>query len=120
MLLFPEWFKRRHCRMQSEKSVEIEHGLPGNIYRRPHGVIGGLAVGHNDVQPVRRSALEDYDQPIAANARVRRAKGRARQKPRQRGCGGKCGQRAVAQEHASSSGHKGSSRFPVLSTKTES
>src|SRR5882762_7955758 len=62
MLLFPERLKSRHRRMQSEKAVEVEHGFLGDVDGWPHGVISGLAVGHNDVEAVGCAALEDYYQ----------------------------------------------------------
>src|SRR5438132_8541149 len=52
MLLFPERLKRRHCGMQSEKAVEVEHGFPGDVDGRTHGVVTGLAVGYDDVEAV--------------------------------------------------------------------
>src|ERR1700716_3571064 len=79
MLLFPERLKSRHCWMQSEKAVEVEHGFLRDVDGRTHGVVTRLAVGHDDVEAVGRAALEDHYQTLGANAGVGRAKGRSRQ-----------------------------------------
>src|SRR5437899_10957235 len=105
MLLFPERLKMRHGRMQSEKAVEVEHGFPGDVDGRTHGVVTGLAVRYDDVEAVGCSALEDHYQALAAVAGVGRAKGCARQKARQRSCAN-YGQRAVAKKNPSRDAHK--------------
>src|SRR6202158_278302 len=79
MLLFPERLKSGHRRMQSEEAVEIEHGFFRNVDGRPHGVVAGLAMGHNDVEAVGCTALEDHYQTLGGDDGVGRAKGRARQ-----------------------------------------
>jgi len=66
--------------MQAEKSVEIEYGIPRNVDAGTHRVIGLLAVGNNNVETVRGAALEDYDQPLGAQAGFDRAIGCASQK----------------------------------------
>src|SRR5208282_6513163 len=105
MLLFPQWLERRHRWMQSEKTVEVKHRLPGDVNRRPHRVVTRLAVRHNDVQSVGRTALENDDQALGANPGVSGPKGRARQKARQRGRAN-YSQRTVAKKNPSSDGHR--------------
>src|ERR1700688_1187464 len=114
MLLFPERLKGRHRGMQSEKAVEIEHGFLRDIDGRPHGVVIGLAVRHNDVEAVGCSALEDHDQALGANSEIGGAKGRAGEKARQRGRP-YYSQRAVAEKNATSDGHK--NQFSVLGSQ---
>ncbi len=80
MLLPPQRFERSHRRMQSEETVKIEHGFPGNVDGRPHRIVRSLAVRHNNVQPVRRAALKDDDQSLVAQSRIGGAKRRASKK----------------------------------------
>ena len=69
--------------MQSEEAVEVNHRVARNIDRRPHGVVGRLAVRDHDIQSVRRAALEDDHQPLVARAgfdgRVSRASQESRE-----------------------------------------
>jgi len=70
--------------MQSKKAVEIKHGFLRDVDGRPHGVVTRLAVRHNDVESVRRAALENHDESFGAHSGVNRAQSRARKKARQR------------------------------------
>ena len=72
--------------MQSEKAVEVEHGFPGDVDGRTHGVVTGLAVRYDDVEAVGCSALEDHYQAPGAESGVGSAEGGARQKAGQRRC----------------------------------
>src|SRR5215472_7923515 len=86
MPLVPEWLERLHCRMQSEKPIQIDHLILLNRNRRPHLVVSILAMGHNNVQPVRRPALKNDNQLLTLC--LRRgclSKNGSRQKARNRG-----------------------------------
>src|SRR5437764_10218023 len=62
MPLLPDRLEGSHGRVQHEKTVKIDDGTAWNIYRRPHGVISLLAVGHDNVQAVSGPALKDDNQ----------------------------------------------------------
>src|SRR6266478_3409971 len=84
MLLLPERLKRRHRGMQSEKAVEGEHGFLRDVDGRPHGVVTGFAVGHNDIEAVGGAALKDYDESLGTDSGVGSAKARTGQETRKR------------------------------------
>ena len=85
--------------MQSEESVEIDHRAARNIDGRPHGVIGRLAMRHDDIQSVGRAALEDHDQALVSRAGFDSRKSGARQKRRDRRGADNC-ERAVAKKNS--------------------
>ncbi len=90
--------------MQPEESIEIKHSLARNIDAGPHRAILRFTVRHHNVQPVRRPALKNHDQPPGARTRLTRAHGRASQKARHRSRAHH-GQRAIAKKNATSNGH---------------
>src|ERR1700677_3371038 len=64
MTLLPQRLKGRERRMESEESIEIKHRVARNIDGRPHSVVGALVVGHDDVEAVGGTALEDNDKTL--------------------------------------------------------
>ncbi len=72
LLLLPHRLQRRHGRMQSEKSVQIDDIPLRNIDRRTHGVVRGFSMRHDHVQAVGRAPLEDHHQPLGAGTRLSR------------------------------------------------
>ena len=71
MLFLPQREECIHSGMQSEKPIQIEDLFPRNVNAGPHRVVRGLGVGNDDVEPVRRSALENHDEPLALGNGIR-------------------------------------------------
>src|ERR1700722_3338220 len=91
--------------MQSEKSVEIEHGFFRDVDGRAHSIVAGLAVRDDDVEAVGCSALEDDDQAFVADSRIGGSEGGARQEAGESGVAD-YGHGAVAEKNSSSYRHK--------------
>src|SRR5215470_14751878 len=68
--LIPKSFQRRHGRMESEESVQIDHGILWNCDRRAQAVVSALAVGNDHVEPVGATSLKDEDQAPAVIVQV--------------------------------------------------
>ncbi len=69
--------------MQAEEAVEIDDAILAGARdgeRRPHLVVRGFAVRHDDVEAVGGAALEDHDEALAAAAGLGGAVNRARKK----------------------------------------
>jgi len=114
MPLLPERLKRRERGMQSEKSIEIDHGLPRNVNAGPHRVILRLGVRHNDIQSISGAALENDDEPFGAASVLSRAK-RSPGKKAWHGSRPNDGERAVAKKYAACDRHMDpSSQLSVL------
>src|SRR6266581_924865 len=90
--------------MQAEEAVEVECRFFRNVDCRSRAVVRSLAVRHDDVETVRRAALEEDDQALRPRARIGGAIGGSRQKTRQWRCADR-GQGAVAEEHSAGNGH---------------
>ena len=62
MTLAVERRESGHGRVEAELAVEIEHlaGLDGD--GRAHAVVVRLTVGHDDVEAISRTALEEHDE----------------------------------------------------------
>ena len=56
--------------MKTKRPVQIENLVLRNRNRRPHGVISRFPVRHHQVQPVRRTALKQHHQLLAARLRT--------------------------------------------------
>jgi hypothetical protein len=109
MTLSPQRLKRRHRRVQSKKSIQIEHRFSWNVNAGTHGIVLSLAVRHNDIQSIGCTTLKEDHQPLGVSARLHRAERRARKKTRQRRRAhhGKC---AIAKKNATRNRH---SKLPV-------
>jgi hypothetical protein len=42
----------RERRVESEEAIEIDHRVAGNVYRRPHHIVGVFLVGDDDIEAV--------------------------------------------------------------------
>src|SRR3989442_11591964 len=90
--------------MKAKESVEVDYRSFRNVNGQARGVVRSLAVRHDDVQPVRRAALEEDNQALRPRARIGGAVGGSRQKTRQR-CRADRGEGAVAKENSAGNGH---------------
>src|SRR6266700_3583805 len=103
--LLPKRLKCRQRRMQPEESIEVEHRLARDIDAGPHGIILRLGIRDDDVEPIRGTALKNYDQPLTAPSSLDGTVRSAGQKARHGGSADD-GERAVAQKDATRDGHE--------------
>src|SRR5215510_10737306 len=106
--LIPQRLEGRQRRMQSEETVKIEHLVARNIDARPHRVIGTLAMGYDDVEPIRRAALKNHHQPLELGPRFGGTEHSASQETRDRSRTDHS-QGTVAKKYAACDGHHNSS-----------
>jgi hypothetical protein len=95
--------------MQSEKAIQVEHGFMRNINVRAHCVVLLLSVWDNNIQAIRRPALENYHQAFVMGVRTHRTQGSASQEAghSRRAHDGKS---TIAKEYPACNSHKVSSR----------
>src|ERR1035438_9734911 len=91
--------------MQSEKTVEIDDLVAGNVDGWPHGVIVRFGVRHHNVKPIRGSPLENHHQALVADTERLRSIGGAREKSGNGSRTHNC-HSAVAEKYSSCDGHK--------------
>ena len=104
VLLVPDRLERRHGRMQSEESVEVNYIFARDIDRGPHRIVRPLTMRDHDVEPICRAALKDHHQPLVACAAFSRTKSSSTKKAwyGRRTDHGKC---AITKKNAAGDGH---------------
>src|SRR5580704_16651632 len=102
--------------MQSEEAVEVDDlpALKRNAW--PHLIIGGLAMRDDDVEAIRRAALENYNQPLIACGRRNHSERRARKKAGDRGSTDHR-HRSALQECSSGDAHNGPSAVETRASR---
>src|SRR6202049_1258147 len=95
--------------MQSEKAIEVQHGVMRNINVRAHCVVLLLAVWDNNIQAICGPSLENYHQAFVLGVRTCCSQGSTSQEARhsRRAHDGKS---AIAKEYPTCNSHKGSGR----------
>src|SRR5712692_4011387 len=90
--------------MQAEKAIEINHHIARDVDGGPHGVIRLLTVRYDNVETIRRSALEDDHQAFVPCSGFHRAVSGPREEA---GDGRRAdhGQSAVSQEYPTGDRH---------------
>ena len=69
MPLVPQRLQRPHRRMQPKEPIQIDHRVLRNPNIRPVLVVRRLPIRHHHIQPIRRPALEDDNEPLALRSR---------------------------------------------------
>jgi hypothetical protein len=60
MALVEQRLKGLHCRVQSEKSIQVDQLVLRDRDRRPKLVVAALGMGHHDIEAIGRTPLEDH------------------------------------------------------------
>src|ERR1700680_2704659 len=95
--------------MQSEKAIEVQHGVMRDINVRAHCVVLLFAVWDNNIQAICGPSLENYHQAFVMGVRTHCAQGSASQEA---GHSRRAhdGESTIAKENPARNSHKGSGR----------